>query len=131
MCRWRSNQSFGGSGGWPTVHTSTPAELFDHFHTGIGSDADPHTLRMRFSGIRKPRAYSTIEQSNASGWLLPDVDNVGAGDNNWNYSTAAFQDWYIRGHTHFLEDGMDFWWNDEGETQWFTYYWWNLAQQQE
>ena len=22
-------------------------------------------------------------------------------------------------------------WNDEGETQWFTYHWWNVAQQQQ
>jgi alpha-glucosidase (family GH31 glycosyl hydrolase) len=43
--------------------------------------------------------------------------------------TRTFQEWYTNGHKHFLDDGVDFWWNDEGETQWFTYYWWNLAQQ--
>ena len=36
---------------------------------------------------------------------------------------------YTEKHTHFLDDGVDFWWNDEGETQWYTYYYWNLAQQ--
>ena len=36
---------------------------------------------------------------------------------------------YAQGHTHFLEDGIDYWWNDEGETEWFTYLYWNMAQQ--
>jgi len=31
-------------------------------------------------------------------------------------------------HIHFLRDGVSFWWNDEGETQWFTYHWWVSAQ---
>jgi alpha-glucosidase len=44
---------------------------------------------------------------------------------------ASFRDWYTKGHLHFLKDGMSYWWNDEGETQWFTYYYWNLAQQQQ
>lgn len=30
-----------------------------------------------------------------------------------------------------MHDGIDFWWNDEGETQWFTYSWWNEAQTQQ
>jgi hypothetical protein len=29
-----------------------------------------------------------------------------------------------------LPDGVDFWWNDEGETVYFTFFWWNTAQQQ-
>jgi alpha-glucosidase (family GH31 glycosyl hydrolase) len=37
------------------------------------------------------------------------------------------RDWYAQGHEHFLEDGIDFWWNDEGETQWFTYLYWCAA----
>eukprot|EP00911_Craspedida_sp_UC1_P001063 UC1_evm1s799 len=83
---------------------------------------------MRFGGIRKPRSYSNIELSNRSGWLLSDADAVGAGGNNWNYSVADFTRWYTSHHLHFLKEGVDFWWNDEGETQWFTYLWWNMAQ---
>jgi alpha-glucosidase len=41
------------------------------------------------------------------------------------------RDWYAKGHAHFLEDGVDYWWNDEGETEWFTYLYWNMAQQQQ
>jgi hypothetical protein len=39
--------------------------------------------------------------------------NIGL--NNWNYTVAAFRDWYTANHLHFLQEGMDFWWNDEGE----------------
>ena len=41
-------------------------------------------------------------------------------DINWNFSVPAFREWYTSTHAHFIEDGMDFWWNDEGETAWFT-----------
>ena len=27
-----------------------------------------------------------------------------------------------------MRDGIDFWWNDEGETSWETYLQWNAAQ---
>ena len=97
----------------------------DHFH---------EDLNMRFGGIRKPRTYSNIKLSNTSGWMLSDKDGVGAGNNNWNMShdagvgTNKWSDWYIANHEHFLRDGIDYWWNDEGETQWFTYQWWNEAQ---
>jgi hypothetical protein len=38
---------------------------------------------------------------------------------------------YAKNSEHFVSDGIDFWWNDEGETQWFTYHWWNAAQKAE
>ena len=41
-------------------------------------------------------------------------------DINWNFSVPALREWYTSTHAHFIEDGMDFWWNDEGETAWFT-----------
>lgn len=106
----------------PNANTSGPVQLFQHFH---------RDLNMRFGGIRKPRTYSNINFCNASGWLLPDNFSVGAGDNNWNMSAPGWFDWYVGSHLHFLQDGLDYWWNDEGETQWFTYTWWNAAQQAE
>ena len=38
---------------------------------------------------------------------------------------------YAANSSHFLSDGVSFWWNDEGETDWFTYHWWNTAQGKE
>jgi len=114
------NETFTYNG--QTYQTSGPAELLNFFHS---------VMNFRWAGIRKPRTYSNIDFCNSSGWLLPDNYSVGAGDNNWNYSNADFRAWYTQNHLHFLEDGVDYWWNDEGETQWYTYLYWNMAQQQE
>ena len=101
--------------GWPAVTTDgTPKSMLDFFHTGIGTEpgaGDAKTLRMRWGGIRKPRAYSHVQLSKDNGWMLPDIDSVGAGINNWNYSSAEFQEWYTNNHLHFLDDGVVFWWN--------------------
>lgn len=87
---------------------------------------------MHFGGIRKPRTYSNKALSQSNGWLLPPASDVGeGGDINWNFSVPALREWYTRTHAHFIEDGMDFWWNDEGETAWFTYLYWNEAQKQQ
>ena len=122
---------FDNGNNWPIVKTSNATDLLRYIHDGIGSDDNKHTLRMRFSGIRKPRSYSHYNISKKNGWLLPDADTVGAGLNNWNYTIKLFLDWYTNGNEHFVRDGIDFWWNDEGETQWYTYYYWNLAQRHE
>eukprot|EP00038_Savillea_parva_P031160 m.83348 g.83348 ORF g.83348 m.83348 type:complete len:913 (-) comp9532_c0_seq2:3272-6010(-) len=115
-----ANQTFVQPDG-SSVVTHTAADVLKHFH------APP--LSMRFGGIRKPRSYSNVNLSNESGWLLEAGSNVGAGGNNWNYSVADMREWYTKNHLHFLDDGVDFWWNDEGETQFFTYLYWNIAQQ--
>lgn len=36
--------------------------------------------------------------------------------------------WYAAQIAHFTPDGVDFWWNDEGETLYFTFNDWNVAQ---
>lgn len=114
-----ANQTFTKLDG-AKVFAATPADVLAHFHDN---------LKMRFAGIRKPRSYSNVALSNASGWLMEAKSSVGAGGNNWNYSRADMREWYAKGHHHFLADGIDYWWNDEGETQWFTYLYWNMAQQ--
>lgn len=106
--------------GGRTYTTSTAKELLTYFH---------EVLDMKWAGIRKPRSYSNVALSNASGWMLAADTNVGAGGNNWNFTVRSLREWYAAKHQHFLDDGVDFWWNDEGETQWFTYHYWNLAQQ--
>ena len=125
------NHTFGGQEDWPLVNVETPADILNFFHQGLGSsNTSTKSLKMRFGGIRKPRAYSHVNFSKSRGWLLPREDAVGAGFNNWNFTRDDFLQWYANGHEHFLRDGIDFWWNDEGETQWFTYYFWNMAQQE-
>ena len=66
--------------------------------------------------------------ANTSGWLLP----LSTGKDNLNYTNAGLRAWYARGNAHFVADNLtDFWWNDEGETQFFTYEYWNQAQRTE
>jgi len=50
---WGRTQIFYQGGGWPKVETSNATDILRYMHGGIGSDDDPHTLRMRFSGSRK------------------------------------------------------------------------------
>ena len=84
---------------------------------------------MHFGAIRKPRTYSNLPLSQKNGWLLPNVSDVGEGGNiNWNFSVPSLRAWYAETHAHFVRDGIDFWWNDEGETSWDTYLRWNEAQ---
>lgn len=37
---------------------------------------------------------------------------------------------YAQNQAHYLKDGVDFWWNDEGETAYETYHLWNQAHAQ-
>jgi alpha-glucosidase len=113
---WWNNQSFPNN-----ITCATAADVFDHFH------APP--LSMRFGGIRKPRTYSNVNLARSNGWLLPPASDVGEGGGiNFNFSIPELREWYAATHAHFIEDGMDFWWNDEGETAWFTYLLWNEAE---
>jgi len=87
----------------PNATTQGPVDLFAHFHDD---------LHIKFAGIRKPRTYSHHDLSNASGWLLPSSFEVGAGPNNWNMTPGnGWSDWWVHRTTHFLQDGMDFWWS--------------------
>lgn len=121
---WDNNTYVHAGMPWSPITCIGAAENLKHFH---------EDLHMRWGGIRKPRTYSNVDMCKQKGWLLPDSDNVGAGNNNFNFSTSLteFRDWYRDGHRHFLQDGIDYWWNDEGETQWFTYLWWNQVQSEE
>ena len=117
---WWNNMTFVQPDG-TTIHCTTAADVFAHFA------APP--LSMHFGAIRKPRTYSNKELCASSGWLLPNASDVGeGGDINFNFSAPGMSEWYVSVHKHFVRDGMDFWWNDEGETSWFTYLKWNDAQ---
>ena len=64
--------------------------------------------------------------------MLP-VGGGGSGisQGNLNFTNKDLREWYAANSSHFLSDGVSFWWNDEGETDWFTYHWWNTAQGKE
>ena len=47
---------------------------------------------------------------------------------NLNFSRADVRAWYSEHEQHYREDGVGFFWNDEGETDYYTNYFWNVAQ---
>jgi hypothetical protein len=51
------------------------------------------------------------------------------GHRNLNFTIPQLADWYVQQNLPFLNDGVEFWWNDEGETAFFTYALWNAAQE--
>jgi len=99
-------------------------------------------FHVRMGGIRKPRLGNTdfLSRARWNGWLLPggapdgqfpsDMDRVYAWGRNLDFSNTEVRDWYARQLRHLLNVGISFWWNDEGETDYFTYFYWNTAQVQ-
>jgi len=77
-----------------------------------------------FGGIRKPRLGNSqlLQKAYANGWTL------GSTDRNLNFSIPAVRQWYSEQQLHYHKDGVTFYWNDEGETELFTFYQWNVAQ---
>mmetsp|Transcript_126746 Transcript_126746/g.405846 ORF Transcript_126746/g.405846 Transcript_126746/m.405846 type:complete len:773 (+) Transcript_126746:92-2410(+) len=96
----------------------------------------------RVGGIRKPRLGDTelLALAKNNGWILgngepaggypPDKAGAYAKERNLDFANPAVRNWYSQNLAHFVEDGMDFWWNDEGETNVWTFHWWNVAQVQ-
>jgi alpha-glucosidase len=86
-------------------------------------------LFMRFGGIRKPRLGNTelLNMARNKSWLV----GAGSGDGggrNLNYTRADVQTWYAAQQAPLLKAGVEYFWNDEGETSFFTFHWWNAAQ---
>lgn len=109
--------------GWFTNVPNSPAQ--DDFGYNPSTFPDPVTqlqsyhnnLHVRFGGIRKPRIAnaSMLAEVNESGFLLDGAAN------NLNFSIGKTREWYAMKQAHYLQEGVDFWWNDEGETQYETY----------
>ena len=50
------------------------------------------------------------------------------GTRNTNFSIPEFTAWYSAQQAHYLKDGVVFFWNDEGEDNYFTFTEWSAAQ---
>ena len=117
--------------GWFTDVPNSPQQ--DDFGYNSATFPDPtaqlasyhRDLHVKFGGIRKPRIAngSMLAAVNASGFLLDGAAN------NLNFSKPAVRKWYAQKQAHYLAAGVDFWWNDEGETMYETYHLWNIAHQ--
>jgi alpha-glucosidase len=88
---------------------------------------------VHFVGIRKPRLGNAdvLAMARAKGWTA-----FGSDDNNHvtarevKFENPDFREWYIQHSAPLLRDGVDGWWNDEGESRFTLYYYWNSAEKE-
>jgi alpha-glucosidase len=88
--------------------------------------AEYKTRGLKFIGIRKPRLGSAamLDTARKNGWLIsPKTDS-----RDLNFSNAGLRKWYEEETRPLLKAGVDAWWDDEGESYYTCYYWWNTAQ---
>ncbi|MGI4751450.1 MAG: TIM-barrel domain-containing protein [Janthinobacterium lividum] len=81
---------------------------------------------IKFIGIRKPRLGNNLSLDTArkNGWLInPNTDS-----RDLNFSNASLRKWYEEKNKPLIMAGVDGWWDDEGESYYTCYYWWNKAQ---
>jgi len=77
-------------------------------------------------GIRKPRLGNDIllDSARKNGWLIRPASN----SRDLDYSKADLRKWYEDKNKPLLDAGVSAWWDDEGESYYTCYYWWNKAQ---
>jgi alpha-glucosidase len=88
---------------------------------------------VRFGGIRKPRLGNSdaLVMAQSKGWLMGqggDPTGRPNGSRNTNYSLPEFFAFYSSANNQYLEDGVEFFWNDEGEDDYFTFQDWSASQ---
>ena len=87
---------------------------------------------VHFIGIRKPR----IGNATALTMIRTEQWNLGANgrekfeSRDIDFANPDLRDWYISRSADLFKDGVDGWWNDEGEASYTTYYYWNMAERE-
>ena len=86
---------------------------------------------IKFGGIRKPRLGNTalLQMARERGWLLHNTERYYAG-RGLNFSKPDLREWYSQQTRKFLDAGVDYYLDDEGENTFFEFYYWNLAQRE-
>ncbi len=85
-------------------------------------------------GIRKPRIGNSenLAMARSKGWILPSNPEDPNGDDiktrNLDYANPAVQAWWQENNRKFIEAGMAGFWNDEGETTYTEYSYWNQTE---
>ena len=106
--------------GWNTNLFSDPVEQIQAYkNQGV-----------HFVGIRKPRLGNrdTLAMIRAKGWNLQIENDEKYHFRDVNFGNPEFREWYIGQSAGLLRAGIDGWWNDEGESAYTTYYYWNLTE---
>jgi alpha-glucosidase len=104
--------------GYNNVTFPNPAQQLSDYKT---------KLNLRFGGIRKPRLGNSnlLVMARSKDWTISGHDG---GSRNLNYSIPELDTWYGQQEIPYLKDGVEFFWNDEGETTWYTFHYWNYAE---
>ena len=98
-------------------------KLFPHPAKQI---AELKSRGIKFIGIRKPRLGNNLllDTMRKNGWLSsPSTDS-----RDLNFSNAGLRKWFEEKTRPLLNAGVSAWWDDEGESYYTCYYWWNTAQ---
>ena len=101
----------------------------------IRSQAREYRARnVKFGGIRKPRLgdQDLLSMAWAKGWLQSRGTSGRGRTRDLNFALPDVREWYANQTRMFrtrTENMPDFYWNDEGETSYFTYHHWVEAQQ--
>lgn len=104
------------------------------FSDPVGQIRDYKEQGVRFVGIRKPRLgnSNSLLMIRTNQWKL-DAD-IGDGSayhaRDVDFRSPGFRKWYAEQSASLLTDGVEGWWNDEGEGSFTTYYYWNLAERE-
>ena len=81
---------------------------------------------VKFIGIRKARLGDSLRLAMAhnNNWITFSEYN----NRDMDFRNPELREWYIQQSTPLLKTGIDAWWNDEGESYYSCYYWWNKAE---
>lgn len=114
------NSSYEDFGWSPVTFPDPEAQLNEYERMGF-----------KMGGIRKPRFGNPkyLDYLRENGWLLPEgLYNVNGQGRNANLSAPEAQQWLQEANQHYLDEGLSFWWNDEGEAYFYQFHDWNQAQ---
>jgi alpha-glucosidase len=107
----------------PKLMSDPAAQIADYLKQGL------HIV-----GIRKPRLGNSdnLTMARGKGWILPaDPKDIKGGPSkmrNLDYANPDVRAWWAENNRKFVEAGMVGFWNDEGETNFREYSYWNLAE---
>jgi len=103
------------------------------FHDPVDQLAESRALGIKTVVIRKPRLGNShqLKKARERGWRLASLKKSGeesADARTLDFRNPELRQWYWERNRPLMEQGIDAWWNDEGEQFPTLYYWWNRAQ---
>lgn len=87
---------------------------------------------IRFVGIRKPRIGNATSLSllRGKGWSLNEAMTQTYSGRDMDFANPDLRNWYVDRLKPLYRQDIAGWWNDEGESSYTTYFYWNLAESQ-